>query len=689
MSQINQCKVVGACPLDCPDACSWIVTLEDDKPVKLRGNPDHPFSRGTLCVKVNPYLNYSAHPDRLLYPMRRIGQKGDGRFGRISWDEALSEIAERLQATIDQYGGEAIWPYGGSGTMGFIQGLNGVGRRFFHVLGTSHHDPTICSISGHVGISYTTGSAAGMDPEDMVHSGLMILWGTNTLVSNRHLWPFITQARKKGAPLVVIDPVQTKTAVRADLHMAPQPGTDGALALGLMACLVEMGAVDSDYLNNRTLGWPEFRDQILSDFTLTRTAEICQLDPAEITQLAEMIAHNRPLSIRSSMGMQRHLGGGQASRVLSCLPAVTGDYQRLGGGLCYSTGPAYKFNLEALWGTHLQQHKTRSLAMTRLGHGLLELNDPPIKTLFMWAANPVVSNPDQNRIRRGLKREDLFTVMIENFQTDTADYADILLPSTMQLEHTDMHDSFSHLYINWNEPVMPPPGECLPHTEIFRRLARKMGLTEPALFANDEALARAALDSEHPVMQGVTLEKLKEKGWLRLNWPTPYQPFLERFFTPSGKFEFRSERGEADGVGLYPHFTPPAETAVSANHPHAFALLSPANNFLLNSIFANSPNHTRSGKPTVTIHPDDAAQQGLVDDEQVRICNSRGEFTAQLQVRSEVRPGVAVTSKGLWAKHNGGSSVNATTLEQDSDMGRGAIYHDNRVWIEPLNQEET
>ncbi|MEM7117006.1 MAG: molybdopterin-dependent oxidoreductase [Chloroflexota bacterium] len=682
MNQTYQRHVIGACPLDCPDACSWVVTLENGKPVKLRGNPDHPFSRGTLCVKVNPYLKYSQHPDRLLYPMRRVGPKGAGKFARISWDEALDEIAMRLQETIDEYGGEAIWPYGGTGTMGFIQGVNGVGRRLFHVLGTSHHDPTICSVSGHVGIKYTTGSAAGMDPEDMVHSGLMILWGTNTLVSNRHLWPFIAKARKQGAPLVVIDPVKTKTAVRADLHIAPRPGTDGALALGLMARLVELDAIDRDYLNERTLGWQAFRGTVLCDYSLEKTAVICDLAPEEIDQLAKLIRDSQPMSIRLSMGMQRHLGGGQAARVISCLPALTGDYQRLGGGLCYSTGPAYQFNLDALWGTDLQKDPTRSLAMTRLGQGLLELDDPPVKTLLMWAANPVVSNPDQNRIRRGLVREDLFTVLIETFQTDTADYADILLPSTMQLEHADMHDSFSHLYINWNEPVQPPPGECLPHTEIFRRLARKMGLTEPALYASDEELAQAALDSEHPVMQGITLDSLREKGWARLNWPKPYQPFLERFFTPSSKFEFRSEQGEAEGVGIFPHFAPPAETEAAT--PGSFALVSPANNFLLNSMFANSPDHARSGEPTIIIHADDAAQWNLQHNTLVHVHNERGGFTACLHIGPEARRGVAVTSKGLWAKHNQGSSVNATTAERDSDMGRGAVYHDNRVWIEAV-----
>ena len=675
--------VIGACPLDCPDACSWVVTLEGDKPVKLRGNPEHPFSRGTLCVKVNPYLNYSAHPERLLYPMRRVGPKGIGQFERISWDAALTEITETMQTTIDTYGAEAIWPYGGSGTMGFIQGLNGAGQRLFNALGTSHHDPTICSISGHVGMRYTTGSAAGMDPEDMVHSGLIVLWGTNTIVSNRHLWPFIKQAHDQGTPLVVIDPVKTKTAARADFHFAPHPGTDGALALGVMARLVAMDAADTGYLACRSLGWEGFQAQVLRRYSLEYTSEICGLDPAEIERLASLIADHRPLSIRLSMGMQRHLGGGQAARVISCLPAVTGDYQRLGGGLCYSTGPAYKFNLDRLWGTELRQRPVRSLAMTRLGQGLLELDDPPIKTLLMWAANPVVSNPDQNRIRRGLAREDLFTVVIENFQTDTADYADILLPGTMQLEHADMHDSFSHLYINWNEPVVDPPGECLPHTEIFRRLARKLGLTQPSLFASDEEIAEAALASDHPAMVGITLEKLREKGWVRLNWSTPYQPFLTKFFTPSGKFEFCSERAEADGVGLYPHYTAPVEAGSIASSG-TLALLSPANNFLLNSMFANSPDHARSGNPTIIICPQDAVALQLEDNSPVRVWNERGEFTALLRVKPEVRPGVAVTSKGLWAKHHGGSSVNATVKEQDSDMGRGAIFHDNRIQISSL-----
>ena len=680
--------MIGACPLDCPDACSWVVTMENGVPTKLRGNPDHPFSKGTLCVKVNPYIKYSQHPDRLMYPQRRVGRKGEGKFERITWDEALDEIAKNIQSTIDEQGPEAIWPYAGTGTVGFVQGGNGAGQRLFNTLNTSVHFPNICSVSGHIGMSYTSGNAAGMDPEDLAHSGVIILWGTNTLVSNRHLWPFIQQGKKNGATIVVIDPVKTKTAQRADIHITPKPGTDGALALGLMQALVENGGADEVYLQERTVGWDEFRPDILAKYTAKMTAEICGLEASEITQLASLMATQKPIGMRLLMGMQKHAGGGQAARIISCLPAVTGDFQRRGGGICYSTMNAYEWDRPALEGTALRTKPGRVLAMTRVGSNLLDLDDPPIQTLIMWAANPVVSNPDSNRVRAGLAREDLFSVMIETFQTDTADYADILLPSTMQLEHADMHDSFSHLYVNWNEPVMPPPGECLPHTEIFRRLAKRLGLTEPSLYDSDDEIARSALESSKPAMQGITLEKLKEKGWIRLDHPTPYQPFLERFQTSSGKFEFRSEKAEADGLGLLPDYTPPFEAAASVSQteaaPQTLALISSNNNFLLNSMFANSLDHAKSGEPIIIVSPADAVSFELKDASLVKVWNNRGEFTAKLEIRDEVRRGVAVTSKGLWAKHHGDNSVNATIMERDSDMGQGAVFHDNRVRISAL-----
>lgn len=674
-------SVLGACPLDCPDGCAWIVDLEDDQPVGLRANRTHPFTGKSLCVKTTPYLKYSAHPDRLLHPMRRVGAKGEGRFERISWDEALDEIAGRLHRVIDEHGAEAIWPYAGTGTVGWLQGFVGAGKRLFHHLGASRHDPTICSIAGHVGMRYTTGSAAGMDPEDLAHSQLILLWGTNTLETNRHLWPFIKKARAQGATVVTIDPLRTLTAQHSDIHIAPRPGTDAALALGLMRHLVDLGAEDQHYLKTRTLGFEDFRDQVLRDFSVEHAAAACAVDAEVILDLAQRMAERRPMAIRCAMGMQRHQGGGQAARVLSCLPALTGDYDRLGGGICYSTGPCYQLNVDALCRPDLEPRSTRSLAMTRLGHGLLDLDDPPIQALFISAANPIASNPDQARIRAGLSRPDLFTVIIEHFQTDTADYADILLPGTMQTEHADLHDSFSHLYVQWNEPAVAPRGECLSHTEIFRRLAERMGLEEPALFASDEDLARDVLNSEHQAAQGITLEGLRETGWARLGWPKPYQPFLERFFTPSDLFEFRSERAEADGLGLFPHYTPPTETATE-HRDGSFTLLSPANKHLVNSIFANSPHHSRAGGPAVTLNPRDVTRLGLATGDSVRIWNTRGEFFARLQTSDATPPGIALSAKGQWPKLSGGSSINATVIERDADMGRGAVYNDNRVFIE-------
>ncbi len=658
--------------------------LQDGKPVGLRGNPDHPFTGKALCAKTSKYLDTVADPNRILFPMRRVGQKGEGRFQRISWDEAIQAIAHNLTTTIEQFGGEAIWPYAGSGTVGWIQGIVGAGKRLFHSLGASRHNPNICSAAGHVGMSYTTGSAAGMDPEDLVHSKLILLWGTNTIETNQHLWPFIAKARKANHAIVVtVDPVKTATARRSDLHVPIRPGTDGALVLGLIHQLVQLDAHDLPYLNQRALGWQRFYDEVVSQCSLAQTARICGVGQETIAEFAQLIARHRPLGIKTAMGLQQHGGGGQSLRVLSCLPAVTGDFQRAGGGICYSTGPAYPLNVAALCRPDLQPRPTRCLPMTRLGHGLLDLNDPPVKSLILWAGNPVVSNPDQQRVRAGLAREDLFTVVIENFQTDTADYADILLPGTMQTEHADLHISYSHLYLQWNEPVVGPPGECLPHTEIFRRLARAMKLDEPALYASDEQLATDALAADHPAMAGITLQLLKRQGWARLQWPRPFQPFLDSFPTPSGKFEFVSLQADADGQGLLPHYVPPHESA-RASKDGSLALITSANKRLLNSVYGLRKQHANAESVTVTLNERDALERGLQAGQRVRVWNDRGEYSAVLQVDDSVLQGVAMSPKGLWPRFNGGQSVNATVAERDADMGQGATFKDNRVFIDRL-----
>ncbi|MCM6772886.1 molybdopterin-dependent oxidoreductase [Nocardia sp. CDC159] len=651
-------KVLGACPLDCPDACSWVVDVRDGVAVGLRGNKEHPVTRGALCVKVNRYLEQVGSPDRIRYPMRRVGRKGEGRFERISWEQALDEIAERLHGIIGEFGGEAIWPFHGTGSLGYIQGLEGLsGRRFFNVLGASLHDPTICSVAGTAGLQYTLGTSGGMDPEDFAKSRLILLWGTNPLTSGHHFWKFVQDS---GAYLVAIDPVRTRTAERCDEHLAPLPGTDAALALGLMHVIVSLGAQDDEFIAQRTVGWPEFRSR-LAEFTPERTAEITGLEPEQILALGERIARTRPTAIRASQGMQRHAGGGMALRVLSCLPGVTGDWAIPGGGLHYSTSGHFRLGLSELVRFDLLPHPVRTLSMTRLAEGLLEVGEPPVKALFVIAANPVGSNPQQGRVIEGLRREDLFTVVLEHFPTDTVDYADIVLPATMQPEHLDVIAGYGHLYLVWNEPAVEPPGECLSTTETFRRLARRMGLTEPALYDSDEELARQLL-------RGYDVGRLRAEGFLKIG-PGP---------VPADKLRFVSDRAAAAGHDPLPAYTPPADAG------DGLVLISAAAHHFLNTTFGSNPELLRrAGEPTVIVHPDDAADRGILDGAKILVANARGSFEALAEVSDRVRPGVAATTKGRWAKLSGGSTVNATIAERDADFAGGAVFHDNRVRITP------
>ncbi len=686
--------VVGACPLDCPDGCSWIVTVSDGVATKLRGNPDHPFTRGGLCKKVNPWLDYAAEPGRLLHPLRRIRPKGPGHrpdeaFESISWDDALAEIAERFSTIIERRGPAAIWPFAGTGNVGWVQGAAlPAGSRLWHHLGVSGHQVTICSVSGHVGLGYSMGTATGFDPEDIAHAGTVVIWGSNTLVANQHLWPFVEQARAGGAPVVVIDPVRTRTAARADLHVAPRVGTDGALALGLCRSLIRAGARDVDFVEHRTIGFDRFAASV-ERWTPTLTARTCGLAVAEVERLAEVIGARAPLAIKLGQGMQRHANGGQTARIVSCLPALTGAFDRRGGGLVYSTSGPYRFNTDRAAGVDLG-HRPRHLAMTRLASNLAELDDPPVEALFVYGANPVVSNPDVGAVRAGLSRPDLFTVVAELFHTETTDYADIVLPSTMQHEQLEISDSFSHLYVHLNRPAVAPPGECLPHTEMFRRLARAMGLDEPALYASDLDLVAALLDTKAFAEAGITVETLSVTGWARLpETAPPYLPFAERFPTPSGRFEFASEKADREHQGLLPTYRAPVEVGRTDDDPASggydpasggYDLVAAASDWHINSVFAGTDRTTsRTGKPVVTVHPDDGERDGLVDGADVEVFNDRGSFVATLRLGHDTRPGLAVTTKGWWRM-----GVNNTVAERDSDMGRGAVYHDNRVAVRPL-----
>ncbi len=675
-------KVLGACPLDCPDGCSWVVTVDDGEAVSMRGNPAHPVTRGALCVKVNRYLEQTRADDRILHPMRRVGRKGEGRFERITWEAALDEIGTRLEEVRAEYGGQAIWPFQGTGSLGYVQGLEGFsGRRFFNMLGASIHDATICSAAGLRGLKYTLGTSGGMDPEDFARSRLILLWGTNPLTTGHHFWKFVQDARRDGAYVVAIDPVRTRTAAQADEHLAPLPGTDTALAFGLLNVIVGLGAEDQAYIDAHTLGWDAFRARI-EEFPPSRVAEITGLPEERIVALGERIARTRPTAIRVTQGIQRHAGGGMVLRTLSCIPGVTGDWALPGGGLCFSTSGHFKLNLPALARIDLLPHPVRTLTMTRIGTGLLDVDDPPVKALFVIGANPAGSNPDQGRVRRGLAREDLFTVVLEHFPTDTTDYADIVLPATMQTEHLDVLAGYGHLYLVWNEPAVAAPGECLSTSETFRRLARHMGMTEPCLYDSDEDLVRQLLDSPDPTLKGVTLERLREEGFVRLNVGNPFLPFADGFPTSSGRLEFVSERATRAGHDPLPTFTPPADTG------DGLVLISAASHHFLNTTFGNNPElRRRAGGPVIVLHPDDAASRGIADKDPVRIHNARGAYEAVAEVSDRVRPGVAATTKGYWAKFTGGATVNATVDERDSDMDRGAVFHDNRVEVSPLGED--
>jgi anaerobic selenocysteine-containing dehydrogenase len=535
---------------------------------------------------------------------------------------------------------------------------------------------TICSIAGRFGATYVTGTAAGMDPETFAQSKLILLWGTNTLTSGHHLWKFVLAARKNGAHIVAIDPLKTRTAAQADEHLAPLPGTDAALALGLLNVIVGMDAQDDAYLAKHTVGWEAFRERIL-EYPPSRVAEITGLDEAQIVALGQRIATTRPTGIRCTMGMQRHAGGGNALRLLYALPGVTGDWQYPGGGASYSTSGRFRANVDGYVRDDLLRTPARTLSMTLMGEALLDVDDPPVKALVVYGANPMSSNPDQGRVRQGLLREDLFTVVIEQFPTDTVDYADIVLPSTMQTEHLDVNDGYGHMYVSLNRPAVAAPGECLPATETFRRLARAMDLDEPLLYEDDETLARTLLGD-------ADFERLWRDGWTRLDYPTPFVPFTDGFPTPSGKLEFHSERAAADGHDPLPGYVPPALTGDAP-----LSLIAPASHWFLNSMFANKPDlMKRAGEPRIELNVEDAIERGLETGDEVRVFNARGAFLATAVISDRVRAGVIASTKGHWLKNvRGGANVNATVEERDADMGGGAIFHDNRVEVERVRQE--
>ena len=672
----------SVCALDCPDCCSLVVTVQDGHATKLRGNPEHPVTRGFLCGKVAQYLEREYHPERLLYPLRRVGAKGAGRFERISWDCALDTIAARLRAVADEFGSEAILPYSYGGTLGFLNG-EGMDRRFFHRLGASRLDRTICSSAGGAGLMQALGARYGTEPEQFRHSKLILAWGANILGTNVHLWPFIMEARRNGAKLYTIDPNRNRTGAASDKHFFINPGSDIALALAMMHVIIGEGLHDADYVARYTDGFDGLRERV-RHWTPQRAAELTGIAAGEIVQLAREYATTRPAAIRLNYGVQRSERGATSVRAVALLPVLTGSWKEVGGGLQLSTSQAYHLNRAGLERADLQQvalgREARIVNMSQLGQALTTLDDPPVKALVVYNSNPAAIAPNQNAVLRGLRRDDLFTVVLEQFQTDTADHADIVLPATTFLEHTDLYFAYGHYYLQMARPALALPGEAKSNVEIFRLLAGRMGFDDACFADSEDDMMRTLLDSPHPFLKGITLERLDREHSVRLNVSesgAPFLPFAEgNFGTPDGKCHF--DAGTLD-------YQPPVESrhgdaALRGKYP--LELISPKNDDSMNSTFGYR-NGVDLATATLHLSAADAASRGIRHADQVRVYNDRGACLLRASVDERVRPGVVCAPSTRWGKrapdrHN----INALTSERITDFGGGATFYSCLVQVE-------
>ena len=702
-------QAFGGCPHDCPDTCAMIFDIADGKVVSVRGNPDHPMTRGGLCVKLKDYEKRHYHPDRVLYPLRRTGPKGSNEFERISWDEALDEITERWQAIIKEYGPQAIMPYSYLGHQGLVHGLNG-GDAFFNRLGATVCERTFCGEGSATAWLLTNGPSGGMDPESFVHSKYIVIWACNSVSTNLHHWHFVQDARKHGAKVVVIDAYRSKTAAQADWHLAPKPGTDGALAMAMIHTIIEEGLVDQDYVNNYTVGYEE-----LAERAKTRTPEwasdITGIPAEEIRQLAREYATTKPAAIRIGVALERHYGGGQTIRAACCLPSLTGAWRDVGGGMMQMPVWEHPYRFDVICRPDFIPEGTRVVNNLQIGRALtgeMQL-DPPIKSVMCWNSNPVTQAPECDKIVEGLMRDDLFLVSAEHFISDTASYADIVLPAAMGAELEDIILSWGHNYLTYNAKSVDPPGEAVPNMEIFRRLAARMGFEEERFQWSDSECLEHFVDWDSPACDGIDLDYMRQYGYAHLTIGTPDEraPHKEgNFPTPSGKCEFKSETAAqgnfvapvfrqmyeacqpGEPLDTLPDYVPSLETP--ANNPerakqYPLNIVSPKSHGFLNSCYANMDNKIKGqGEQFVLISPTDAESRGIQDGGPVRVYNDRGAFEGAARVTDDVNPGVVVATLGYWRQLNKGT-VNIISSAEFVNMGHAPTFSDNLVQVESVS----
>ena len=679
--------VKAACPHDCPDTCAMLVAVDGaGRATGVTGDRDHPITAGFLCGKVSNYLDRVYHPDRVLRPLVRDGEKGEGRFRVASWDEALGRAAQGIQGAIDRFGGAAVLPYSYLGTMGVLQN-DSMSARVMNAIGATALERTICASAGAAGVAVTHGKSPEVDPEEWGSARYLLVWGWNPMSTAPHLWRLLLGARRAGARLVVVDPYRSRTARVADEHVRPLPGTDAALALGMMRAIADAGLADEDWCRRFTLGYDDLLHR-LEDYPVDRCADICDVPPETITRIGCEFASSQPSLLRLGVGAQRHLGAPIAYRTLACLPAIAGSWRHRGGGLSYipsATGDA--LGLARLRRPDLGPGHVRTINMAQLGTALTDPSlDPPVAALIVWNANPAAIAPDQGQVLDGLRRDDLFTVVLEQFRTDTAAFADVVLPATTQLEHLDVVPSWGHHYLTANTPAIAPLGEAKPNTEIFRLLAARLGLDDPCLAESDEAMLDSLFADAAP--PGIQLDELFEQGYAKIDLGQGPAPHAEGGFdTPSGLLELRADGLEQHGLDPLPFYDPPAEVADRAlAERYPLCLLTPKTHLFLNSTFANQGRQAAAQpRPLVVVHPDDAGPRRLFEGARVRVFNDRGSFTAEVVVSDDTRPGVAVAPMGWWNRSwVSGTSCQATTPQRLTPVRPAPTFNDNRVEIEPV-----